>query len=83
VTIVAELVTRGVDAPDGLSRTDWLRAHDPSLTAAQAKAFVTVGTAIADPSWARLLSRRKPTLRSASTEPSLRTTATVRVPSTT
>ncbi|MFD1053634.1 HNH endonuclease signature motif containing protein [Terrabacter terrigena] len=54
VTIVSELVSRGVEAPDGLSRIDWLRCHDPSLTAAQAKAFVTVGTALAQARWARL-----------------------------
>jgi hypothetical protein len=54
VNIVSELVSRGVDAPDGLSRADWLRQHDASLTAGQAKAFVTVGTALADPEWARL-----------------------------
>ncbi|GAA2158647.1 uncharacterized protein DUF222 [Humibacillus xanthopallidus] len=54
VTIVSELVVRGVDAPHGLSRADWLRHHDASLTAGQAKAFVTVGTALADPRWARL-----------------------------
>src|SRR4051812_13749372 len=33
VNIVSELVSRGVDAPDGLSRADWLRSHDASLTA--------------------------------------------------
>lgn len=54
VNIVSELVSRGVDAPDGLSRADWLRSHDASLTAAQAKALVTVGTAMADARWARL-----------------------------
>ena len=54
VAIVAELVARGVEAPEAMSRTDWLRAHDPSLTAAQAKAFVTVGAALTDPSWSRL-----------------------------
>jgi len=54
VNIVSELVSRGVEAPDGLSRADWLRSHDPSLTAGQAKAFVTVGTALADARWARL-----------------------------
>ena len=54
VTIVSELVSRGIDPPDGLSRTDWLRSHDPSLTAAQAKAFVTVGAALAEARWARL-----------------------------
>jgi hypothetical protein len=54
VNIVSELVSRGVEAPDGLSRADWLRSHDPSLTAGQAKAFVIVGTALADARWARL-----------------------------
>lgn len=54
VTIVSELVSRGIEAPDGLSRTDWLRSHDPSLTAGQARAFVTVGTALAEARWARL-----------------------------
>jgi hypothetical protein len=54
VTIVSELVSRSIDAPDGLSRVDWLRSHDASLTAAQAKTFVTVGTALADARWARL-----------------------------
>jgi hypothetical protein len=52
--IVSELVSRGIEAPSGLSRADWLRSHDPSLTAGQAKAFVTVGTALADARWARL-----------------------------
>ncbi len=54
VNIVSELVSRGVDAPDGLSRADWLRSHDASLTAGQAKALVAVGTALADARWARL-----------------------------
>ncbi|MHA3838126.1 DUF222 domain-containing protein [Terrabacter sp. AAH1] len=54
VTLVSELVARGVDAPGALSRVDWLRSLDPSLTAGQAKAFVTVGTALADSRWARL-----------------------------
>ncbi len=54
VTLVSELVSRGVEAPGGLSRVDWLRLHDPSLTAGQAKAFVTVGAALAQARWARL-----------------------------
>lgn len=54
VGIVSELVSRGADAPGGLSRADWLRRHDPSLTAGQAAAFVTVGTALAEARWARL-----------------------------
>ncbi|WP_461004822.1 DUF222 domain-containing protein, partial [Terrabacter terrigena] len=54
VTLVSELVARDIEAPGGLSRIDWLRVHDPSLTAAQAKAFVTVGAALAQARWARL-----------------------------
>ncbi|MFM6849635.1 MAG: DUF222 domain-containing protein [Terrabacter sp.] len=54
VTLVSELVARGVEPPGGLSRVDWLRMLDPSLTSGQAKAFVTVGAAIADARWARL-----------------------------
>ena len=54
VNVVSELVARGIDAPDGLSRADWLRSHDASLTAGQAKSFVAVGTALADPRWSRL-----------------------------
>jgi hypothetical protein len=54
VTILSELVSRGVEPPAGLSRTDWLRSHDPTLTAGQAKAFVTVGAAFAEARWARL-----------------------------
>ncbi|XGX78845.1 hypothetical protein LQK93_01640 [Terrabacter sp. BE26] len=54
VTIVAELVSRGIKAPEGLSRSDWLRRHDPTLTAGHAKALVTVGTALTEARWARL-----------------------------
>ena len=42
-----------MDSPGGLSRIDWLRAVDPSLTAAAAKAVVTVAQAavtVQDPS---------------------------------
>jgi hypothetical protein len=54
VTIISELVSRDVAPPAGLSRTDWLRSHDPTLTPAQATAFLTVGTALAQARWARL-----------------------------
>ena len=53
VRVVAELQARGVDSPGGLSRVDWLRAVDPSMTAAAAKAVVTVATTavgVQDPS---------------------------------
>ena len=53
VRVVTELEARGVDSPGGLSRIDWLRAVDPSLTAAAAKAVVTVAQAavgVQDPS---------------------------------
>ena len=54
VNLVSELVARGISAPGGLSRTDWLRAHDATLTPGQAKAFVTVGRALTEARWARL-----------------------------
>jgi hypothetical protein len=53
VRVLTELHTRGVESPGGLSRPDWLRAVDPTLTAAAAKAVVTVAAtaaAVADPS---------------------------------
>ena len=53
VRVVAELQAREVDSPGGLSRVDWLRAVDPSMTAAAAKAVVTVATTavgVQDPS---------------------------------
>lgn len=57
VNLLAELETRGVACPGGLSRTDWLRSLDPGLGAGQAKAFVTVARAIARPEWADLAAR--------------------------
>jgi hypothetical protein len=57
VMLVAELEAREVEAPDGLSRVDWLRSLAPGLTGAQAKAFVTVGRAMADPVWRELAAR--------------------------
>ncbi|MER7071183.1 DUF222 domain-containing protein [Terrabacter sp. NPDC000476] len=46
--ILTELTARGTQPPEGLSRIDWLRAHDATLTAGQARAFTTVATAFAD-----------------------------------
>lgn len=57
VNVLAELEARGVEPPGGLSRADWLRAHDPSLSAAQAKAFVTVARAVNEPRWSDLRAR--------------------------
>ena len=54
VQIVAEVLARDGDLPRGLKPVDWLRAMDPTLTAAAAKAFVTVATAMGKPGWARL-----------------------------
>ena len=54
LTLLTELVSRGVEAPGGLSHSDWLRSLDPSLNAGQAKAFVTVATALGQARWARL-----------------------------
>lgn len=57
VNIVAELDARGVESPGGLSRVDWLRSVDPTLTAAQAREFVTVAAAMRQPRWAELGAR--------------------------
>jgi hypothetical protein len=57
VNLVAELESRGVESPGGLSRTDWLRSLDPAMTAAQAKAFVTVGRAMTEARWGELRAR--------------------------
>jgi hypothetical protein len=54
VNLIGELEARGVAAPDGLTRIDWLRRHDPSLTPGAARAVVTVGAALTHPRWARL-----------------------------
>ena len=42
VNVLAELQDRGETPPGGLRVVDWLRSLDPSLTAGQAKDFVTV-----------------------------------------
>lgn len=49
VNVLAEVESRGLDVPDGLSRTDWLRSLDPGLTPGQAKDFVTVARAVGLP----------------------------------
>jgi hypothetical protein len=54
VNVLAELESRGTESPGGLSRTDWLRAQDPTLSAGQARAFVRVGAALGRPRWERL-----------------------------
>jgi hypothetical protein len=54
VNLLTELESRGIDPPDGLSRADWLRLHDASLTAGAARAMVRVGTALTQTKWARL-----------------------------
>jgi hypothetical protein len=54
VTVLAELDARGADTPGGLSRTDWLRHLDPTLTAGAARAFVRVGSVLGQPGRARL-----------------------------
>ena len=57
VTLLADLERRDLPAPDGLSRTDWLRSLAPGLTGAQAKAFATVARAMTDPAWRDLTAR--------------------------
>ena len=54
VNVLAELSRRGLSGRSGLREVDWLRAHDPSLTAGQAKAFVTVAKAFGEPRWDQL-----------------------------
>ncbi|MDN5776493.1 MAG: HNH endonuclease [Humibacillus sp.] len=52
--IVTEMDARGVASPGGLSRLDWLRQVDPTLTASAAKAIVTCAAAFNQPRWAQL-----------------------------
>lgn len=54
VNVLAELEARGAETPDGLTRTDWLRALDPGLSAAAARALVRVAAAVTIPRWAKL-----------------------------
>ncbi|OFE18953.1 hypothetical protein BA895_02025 [Humibacillus sp. DSM 29435] len=54
VRLVTQLEARGVASPGGLSRVDWLRTVDPTLTASAAKAVVTCGAAFNEPRWAQL-----------------------------
>ncbi|WP_139142642.1 DUF222 domain-containing protein, partial [Humibacillus sp. DSM 29435] len=54
VRLVTQLEARGVASPGGLSRVDWLRTVDPTLTASAAKAVVTCGAAFNQPRWAQL-----------------------------
>lgn len=51
VNVIAELESRGAETPDGLSRTDWLRILDPTLSAGAARAFVRVGSVLTQPRW--------------------------------
>ena len=57
VNVLAELLDRGETPPGGLRVVDWLRSLDPSLTAGQAKDFVTVAGAVTRPRWAELAAR--------------------------
>ncbi|MEO6998237.1 MAG: DUF222 domain-containing protein [Terracoccus sp.] len=54
VRLVGEVEARGVASPGGLSRADWLRSVDPTLTAASAKAVLTCATAFNQPRWQQL-----------------------------
>lgn len=54
VRLVAELADRGLECPGGLSQVDWLRCHQPGLTAAHAKAIAVVGQAGLEPRWRTL-----------------------------
>ena len=57
VNVLAELQDRGETPPGGLSVTDWLRSLDPTLSAGQAKDYVTVARAVTRPRWAELAAR--------------------------
>lgn len=57
LNVVAELEARGEESPGGLRRADWLRSLDPTLTAGQAKDFVTVARAVSEPQWRELGAR--------------------------
>lgn len=57
VHVLAELESRGLAPPGGLSAIDWLRAHDSGLSAGAAKAIVTVARAVIEPRWASLRAR--------------------------
>ena len=57
VNVLAELQDRGETPPGGLRVVDWLRSLDPSLTAGQARDFVTVAGAVTRPRWAELAAR--------------------------
>jgi hypothetical protein len=57
VNVLAELVERGEEPPGGLRVTDWLRSLDPTLTAGQAKDYLTVAEAVTAPRWAELAAR--------------------------
>ena len=54
VRLMGEVEARGVASPGGLSRVDWLRQVDPTLTASAAKAVVTCAAAFNQPRWAQL-----------------------------
>ncbi len=49
--VVTELESRGVPSPGGLSRVDWLRSLDPTLTAAAARAIVVTAAALTATCW--------------------------------
>lgn len=57
VTVVAEMACRGLNCPGGLSPVDWLRQHQPGLTAAQAKAITVVAQASGERRWDELTGR--------------------------
>ena len=54
VRLMGEVEARGVASPGGLSRVDWLRQVDPTLTASAARAVVTCAAAFNQPRRAQL-----------------------------
>ena len=55
--LAREADSRGLGGTEGLSATDWVRAHAHGLDGPQAAALTRVGAAMNEPRWARLAGR--------------------------
>ena len=55
--LAREADSRGLGGREGLSATDWVRAHADGLDGPQAAALTRVGAAMNEPRWARLAER--------------------------
>lgn len=52
--LVGDIEARGLPCPGGLSRVDWLRSLDPTVTVTAAKAVMTCAVAFNQPRWESL-----------------------------